>query len=287
MRLAAKRRQSWSGLGDFDGDLAGRVERGLGEVVRFGEGDPLVLLPGLAGSWRLLRPLARALASRFEVILPAWPDDRGLPATGSEPTIGGYAEFIARLLDRLRLERPTVVGVSFGAAVALELAVQAPGRVGALVVSGVEARFRNRLGAKVARRVLERYPLPRDSGFINQFFQLLHGGRLEPGPLAEFLAERIWDTDQGVMAARLRALEAFDVSDRLWRIEAPALVLGGTRDAIVAASRQKSLAESIPGACFESLEGAGHVGFLTHRADFVRGVVRFARARRRAFADRC
>ena len=40
----------------------------LVDVIRMGKGEPLVLVPGLAGSWRLLLPLARGLARCFEVI---------------------------------------------------------------------------------------------------------------------------------------------------------------------------------------------------------------------------
>ena len=40
------------------------------------QGDPLVLVPGLAGSWKLLWPLARSLARHFEVILSGLYGDR-------------------------------------------------------------------------------------------------------------------------------------------------------------------------------------------------------------------
>ena len=95
--------------------------------------------------------------------------------------------------------------------------------------------------------MLERFPLPRDNGFLNQFFNLLHGAKPEPGPLADFVVERIWETDQSVMAQRLAQLESFDVSERLWKIDVPTLVLAGSKDAIVPAARQKLLAGRSPG----------------------------------------
>ena len=76
------------------------------------------------------------------------------------------------------------------------------------------------------------------------------------------------------MARRLAQLESFDVSDQLWRIDVPTLVLAGGRDVIVPTSRQRALADSIAGAQYEVLPDAGHIGFLTHRAEFVRGVRR-------------
>ena len=79
------------------------------------------------------------------------------------------------------------------------------------------------------------------------------------------------------MAQRLAQLESFDVSDRLWTIDAPTLVLAGDRDVIVPVTRQRALAEEISGARFAAIEHAGHLAFLTHRAGFVRDVRRHLR----------
>jgi pimeloyl-ACP methyl ester carboxylesterase len=191
--------------------------------------------------------------------------------------VGDYARDLAGVIAQLGLERPAVLGVSFGGAVALELAIEHPRALSALAVVGAEARFRASVGSTIARRVLERFPLPSDNRFVNQFFNLLHGGIPDSAALAEFVVERCWETDQSVMARRLAALETFDVSDRLWRIDVPTLVLAGSRDVIVPPARQRALAAAIPGARFEALEGAGHVGFLTHRDDVARHVARLIR----------
>jgi pimeloyl-[acyl-carrier protein] methyl ester esterase len=281
MRLAAKWRTSWV-MNSHDVERTTQSLRMGGErieVVRLGRGEPLVLVPGLAGSWKLLLPLARRLAQHFEVITYGLRGDdspgNGLGATrGHARDIGEYAQDLASLIDQLGLECPAVFGVSFGGAVALELAAECPGRLGALVVHGAEARFRPTLGSTIARRVLERFPLPADSRFVNQFFHLLYGTKPEPGPSVDFVIDRIWETDQSVMAERLALLESFDISNRLWRIEVPALILAGARDVIVPAIRQQALANGVSGARFGLIENAGHIGFLTHCDEVVRHVRR-------------
>jgi pimeloyl-ACP methyl ester carboxylesterase len=244
------------------------------------------VIPGLAGGWKMVWPMVRSLSRHFEVITFSLSgDDRAWDQLGSSTaarSIGDYARDVVCLIDQMGLESPAVFGVSFGAAIALELAAEHPDRLGALVLHGVEARFRPSIGSKIARRVLERFPLPSDSQFINQFFHLLFAGKPEPGPVLDFVIDRIWETSQAAMAERLAALESFDISDRLWSIGAPTLVLAGARDQIVAADRQRALAGEISDARFVVIEEAGHVGFLTHRAQVVRGVRRHLRRVRAA-----
>jgi len=274
MRIAARHRNTWLMSSHIHEGRQHQVRVG-GEwvdVVEWGMGDPIVVVPGLAGGWRLLAPLAACLGRQNRVIVPGLRGDRFPSGVSGPETIGEYAQDLGSLIDQLGLERPAVFGVSFGAAIALELAVEEPHRLGALIVQGAEARFRTNLGATIARRVLERFPLPSDNDFLNQFFNLLHGGKPESAALADFVVDRCWETDQGVMARRIGMLESFDVTGRLWRIDLPTLVLGGSRDAIVPASRQRALASAIAGGRFEAVEGAGHVGFLTHRAEVGRRV---------------
>jgi pimeloyl-ACP methyl ester carboxylesterase len=282
MRLAAKWQSTWSmapPVAEEGRRSRARLGGELVDVIRMGKGQPLVLVPGLAGSWRLLLPLARRLARRLEVITYGLRGDSfPSPGFGGQRSdvwdIAGHADDLASLIEQLGLENPAVFGVSFGGAIALELAVEHPSSLGALIVQGADAKFGSTIGSSIARRVLERFPLPADNQFVNQFFNLLHGAKPEPGPLADFVVERIWETDQSVMARRLAQIETFDISDRLWQIDVPTLVLAGSKDAIVSASRQKLLAESIPGARLEVVEGAGHIGFLTHASEVVRQVRR-------------
>jgi pimeloyl-ACP methyl ester carboxylesterase len=279
MRLAAKWRTDWTW------DVALEMEPPqpicIGgewvDVVQVGRGKPLVLVPGLAGGWKLLWPLAQGLARHFAVWLVGLRGD-GDPSSGLEGGPGmpwdleEYAHDLKELIDRLGLSCPAVMGVSFGGAVALEYAVRYPQGLSSLVVNGADSRFRTTMASTIARRVLERYPLPSDSPFVNQFFHLLYGRKPDPGPVVDFVVERIWETDQGVMARRLAQLESFDLSEDLWRIDVPTLVLGGSRDVIVPTARQRALADAIAGARFQAIEDAGHVGFLTHRAEVVRAV---------------
>ncbi len=251
-----------------------RVDSEWVDVVQVGSGPSLVIVPGLAGGWRLAAPLARHLAATHEVTLVGLRGDRFPYGRGRVDDIGDFAADVAMVIDHLGLERPSVLGLSFGGAVALELASRRPYGLTSLIVTGVEARFRHSLAASIARRVLERFVIPSDSGFVNQFFNLLHGGIPQPGPLVDFVVERCWDTDQSVLARRLALVESLDLSDRLDDVRTRTLVIAGARDVVVPPARQRELAEALPDGRFVRIEGAGHIGFLSHAAEFARAVER-------------
>ena len=84
-----------------------------------------------------------------EEIVPAWGGhDEEL---GRVSDIGEHANDLARLIEKLELDCPAVLGVSFGGAIVLEFAAEHPQHLGALIVHGAEARFRTTLGSTIAR----------------------------------------------------------------------------------------------------------------------------------------
>ncbi len=239
----------------------------------WGEGPPLVLVPGLAGGFELLGPLARLLARDFQVVSYQLRGEDDCFALRRHFDLTDLADDLCEFLDWFGLERPPVLGVSFGGVLALELAARWPGRLQSLVLQGVGARFERGLLQQVAGTVLSRYPLPPDSPFVNQFFNLLFGGRRTPEPLVRFVTRQCWQTDQSVMAHRFAMLDGFDIRSRLGRIRVPTLALSGDRDMLVSSRSLAALTAGIKGSRLEHLAGCGHLAFVT-RPDLVAEQVR-------------
>jgi 3-oxoadipate enol-lactonase len=232
-----------------------------------------VLVPGLAGGFELLGPLARRLARDFQVISYQLRGEDDCFALRQRFDLGDLVEDLDDFLSWLGLERPAVMGVSFGGVLALELALRRPHRPGALILQGTGARFEGGLLPQVAGTVLARYPLPSDSPFVNQFFRLLFGGKQEPGPLFDFVTRHVWSTDQGVMAHRFRLAEGFDVRGRGHDVTVPTLAMAGDRDLLVSPRSLRELSVALPNARAVTLPGSGHLAFLT-RPDRVADEVR-------------
>jgi pimeloyl-ACP methyl ester carboxylesterase len=229
----------------------------------WGEGPPLILVPGLAGGFELMGPLARLLAERFRVISYQLRGEDDCFAIRRGFDLNDLTDDLAEFLDWYGLESPALLGVSFGGVLALEYATRYPGRLEALVVQGVGARLERGLIQRVAGSVLADYPLPPDNAFVNQFFNLLFGTRQKQGPLFEFVTRQCWQTDQSVMAHRFRLVEQFDLAGRLGRVHAPTLVLRGDRDVLVSDASLNDLCEELPNATLVRLADQGHLAALT------------------------
>ncbi len=227
----------------------------------WGEGPPLVLVPGLAGGYELMGPLARMLSTHFRVIsyqLRGEDDPFALRQRFGLPEL---VDDLAEFIEWLGLESPAVMGVSFGGMLALELAARYPSRLQQLIVQGVGPRFERGFLQQVAGSILSGVPLPSDNAFVNQFFNLLFGGRQRPVSLFDFVTRQCWQTDQSVIAHRFSLAVDFDMVERLHRVRVPSLILSGERDLLVSPENLQLLHCGIKGSRLVQLEDCGHLAF--------------------------
>ena len=105
-----------------------------------GSGRPMILLHGGLGSGEMFGPILPALAAEHRVIAVDL-QGHGRTADIDRPLDHRLlAEDIAALIDYLGLDRPDLVGYSFGGGVAFWTAVQHPEKVGRLVMASANVR---------------------------------------------------------------------------------------------------------------------------------------------------
>jgi 3-oxoadipate enol-lactonase len=235
----------------------------------------LVLVPGLAGGIRLLGPLAKLLAQDFRVIAYQLRGEDNCFAMRRQFGMDDLVSDLSEFLDHLCLETPAILGVSFGGIIALDFAARYPRRLSSLAVQGVGSRFQGGLIERVASTVLSRFPLPTDSPFVNQFFNLLFGCAQKKDALFDFVIRHSWQTDQSVMAHRFRLVEAYNLDARLHRIRVSTLVLNGQRDVLVSQRTLQDLCNGIEHAKLIRMPAGGHLAFVTHPQLVAENVKRF------------
>ena len=105
-----------------------------------GSGRPLILLHGGLMSGEMFGPVLPALAANHQVITVDL-QGHGRTADIDRPIeLGLIADDIAALIDHLGLDRPDVVGYSFGGGVAFHTAVKYPAKVRKLVMASANIR---------------------------------------------------------------------------------------------------------------------------------------------------
>ncbi|MFA5939338.1 MAG: alpha/beta hydrolase [Sinimarinibacterium sp.] len=97
-------------------------------VVREGRGPALVCLHAIGHGARDFDAFAAAVRDRYEVIRVDWPGQGRSGADAQPPSAARYAQLLARLLERLDVRAPILVGNSIGGAAALLYAQRQPVR---------------------------------------------------------------------------------------------------------------------------------------------------------------
>jgi len=244
------------------------------EYCEWGFGEPLVLLPGLAGGIDLIAPLAQRLGEHYHVIAFQSRGETDCFALRRRFNLDDLAADLKEFINWRGLEQPAVMGVSFGAVVACKFAARFPDRLSALALQGLGLRFESGLVQRIADMVLSSYPIPGDCRFVNQFLSLLFGGRPAPEHL-EYVAQTCWQTDQSVMSHRLRLLRRLNLRNEASRITVPTLVVAGGKDILVGTKNYHDLAGSLCDSQLVQIDRAGHLATISHSVEIVNSVSDF------------
>lgn len=251
---------------------------------RFGNGDPVLLIAGL-GMPALLwekNVIPNLVEAGFEVIAF---DNRGVPPSSSPPgpySIADMRDDAIALLDQLDLGPIPVVGYSMGSSIGQELAIARPDLISKLVLVGTRARHTAWLRA-ILEGQIDLFAASPDTP-VSFFVPFLMAQLLSPSQirddlvvepiLDELLAAPPW-TDPGRTGQYRAYLDYEPGPEALSGIRHPTLVLAFEDDVLIPVKLGREVAEAIPDAKFEILDGQGHWGVLLGTDDFVSVVVEF------------
>ncbi|PYE85557.1 alpha/beta fold hydrolase [Pseudoroseicyclus aestuarii] len=212
---------------------------------------PLVLLPGMMCDARLFVPQIAALSGVRAVQVA--------PLGGQETTAALAAEVLAHAPPRFAL-----AGLSMGGIVAMEVLARAPGRVARVAL--MDTNPLAEAPEMQARRVPQMERVAR-GGLAQVMRDEMKPNYLAPGPRRAEVLDLCMQMALalGPEVFRRQSLALMHRPDRQAALrghDAPALVLCGRHDRLCPVERHVLMADLLPRARLEIVEGAGHLPTL-------------------------
>lgn len=281
------------GAGVADREVTVWQDRVTMTVREAGDGSPLVFFHNAAGlQWD---PLLDDLAAAHHVYAPMHPGTDGVHHDAVRPlrTIWDLVLCYADLFDALELEHATLVGHSFGAMVAAEVAATYPAFADRLVLISPMGLWRDDAPlenwmARDPRSVTEAMFADPDGPLAQGGVTVNEAPNASMGPRSRAENERLARTRAMELDPKAAAeawwimactghfiwpLPEKGLRTRIHRIDAPTLVVWGREDGIVPVVYADEFGRLIRDARVEVVENAGHVPHL-EQPELVRQIVR-------------
>ncbi|HYF24408.1 MAG TPA: alpha/beta fold hydrolase [Baekduia sp.] len=264
------------------------------ELHRVGEGEPLVLVHGLTGTWRAWLPVLDALAAEHEVTAITLPGHHGgsdLPPGPADARVLGDA--LERRLDAHGIGTAHLVGNSLGGLLAVELARRGRARsVVALSPAGAWAspvRLRVVLTQlRAGQRLMQRHgdrlvPLLRRPGFRRLALRgvMEHGERVPASAVADLVEGAVGCAAFEAILEGLPSAGSLAVADA--PLPVPVRVAWSEHDRTIPFEHfGRPFLAAVPGAEHVTLPRVGHVPMYDDPALVARTILEVTRRARSA-----
>jgi pyruvate dehydrogenase E2 component (dihydrolipoamide acetyltransferase) len=226
--------------------------------------ETIVFLHGLGGSQSTWANVLGAFAESYRIAAVDLPGHGGSDKPSPESTdysIPGLAARIGELLEQLKLPPAILVGHSLGGATALQLALDRPKLVRALVLVDSAA-----LGSEISGELLDRVDSAASRDEARRLLELFFEDRrfvLERGIDDMYATRTVPGADEAMKAIAASAFTRHGQNgilvEQLGELEVPLLVIWGELDRVIPSTHAVAAAAALPTAWLEIMEGVGHV----------------------------
>jgi pimeloyl-ACP methyl ester carboxylesterase len=233
-------------------------------VAEAGTGPAIVMIHGFGAAIDWWDEIAPALAADHRVIRIDLIGHGGTAALASGYTIPRQAELVAAVLDKLGVDRVTVIGHSMGGEVATALAERSPARIAAMILIDspptagttftvtTDAAMTPVLGELLSH-------FESDAAIRRGLAQGFAPGFPVPEKFVADLKQLTYTAFRSAHEDSIAYRTAKPTNERLAVLVPvpPLLALTGTKDAIAPPEHEKYFAQ-VPGAKIVMIEGSGH-----------------------------
>ena len=249
----------------------------------YGDGEPLLMIPGFGATTLVYSENIPALAEHFRVIVFD-PRGAGRSDTPEGASMQMYVDDCVTMMEVARAAETHVLGASWGGMVAQNLALAYPERVRGLILACTTPGGPHHVSPPPENmaRFLAASDIPDPAEAVRSLYPLHYSDRYAAENDASIVARALAGADlRSRPEGRLRQLTAVqehDTHDRLHEIAAPTLVAHGEDDGVVPVDNARKLAARIPNATLDLYPEARHVFFIERAEEFNCRAVDFLRS---------
>jgi 3-oxoadipate enol-lactonase len=247
-------------------------------------GTPVVLIHAFPLTHAMWEKQIAALQEKFHVLAY---DVRGLGRSllgDGQFTMEHFVDDLFALMDRLKLDRAALCGLSLGGYIALRAAEKRPERVGALVLCDTRSEADDNTGKLKRAQSIQLIQTKGVDAFAKGFVPNLvsETTKKEKPELLEALLQTVRSqSPQGICAAQLAMLSRTDTTESLGKISCPTLVIHGEADAVIPLAQAEKMQKNIPDSRLAVVSQAGHLSNLEVPGEFNRHLAAFLESRGR------
>jgi aminoacrylate hydrolase len=247
-----------------------------------GEGEDLLLVPGLGGRAQFWSAQVKPLSKHFRVILH---DHRGTGRSSRSNIVYGaqqMAEDLLRVMDGLKVRSAHLVGHSTGGAIGQHIALKHPERLKKLVLSAswcgpdplflqlFETRRQILISCGPGAYFFTGTMLATPAWYLQSRFTSAN----------EFMESRMRDyAGLEIELSRLSAVMSHDLRSHVHKIDVPTMVIGAQDDQITPPGFSEELARRIPKSEFVLLPKGGHFCPMTMADEYNKHILAFLKSK--------
>lgn len=229
-----------------------------------GKGQAVVFLHGWLSTGEIW-DIPTFIKQKYHVVTIDLPGHGNVPLT--QPlSLSEYAKIVEEVIEKLKLQRPIIVGHSMGGKIAAKLAITNPALVSSLIliaspcakVVTISRKIKHAIG-KVGKRVVSILPL----------------SKARKDQIKQWYYTRIFKEQEFVEASKNEAVKNTflnlvneDITKALKKLTVPISIIWGDKDTVLPVEHGAKLRKTIKGSKFYIVNNSGHFPFIDQRKPF-------------------
>jgi 3-oxoadipate enol-lactonase len=247
----------------------------------YGDGEPILLIHGISNFNRAWSSqIGGLVASGYRVIVPDLPGHGASAPLTRETKVDDLAQAMVALLDHKQIASANVCGVSLGGMVGLTMALRSSARVRRLIVADTASRFDTDFHKTMVAGWKSAFLEPEGPiGRLSKTWPLLANENFRKSQAGQEVFEE-WLVNAlrasgSSYACVCDGILKYNIENELPKISVPTLVLVGSEDQMLSPAVNKTIADKIPGAAYEIIDGGSHLPNVDSASLFNASLMRF------------